>query len=227
MLVDAVRMALARTVPRFTRDDLISSLSATWIETEYIGEHMRSQCGKQWAPDLLPLKNYVENMMTGMDTKLLVQFGRNKQPEAVYEHHALVLTPAVRRIRNEYASMANMDAIKAGDQSSIPFPQRIMDLLLEVADRQGTETRGPWEDGNGAPLQDDAEAALSWINSSAKVLEKTRASRDFYKRRCDELQKAQSSMRDPERTMVCDILANGSLLAPEVAGNRYKQRDGS
>lgn len=44
-------------------------------------------------------------------------------------------------------------------------------------------------------------------------------SRDFYKRRTDELQKAQSQMRDPERTMVCDILANGRLLVP--AGDRY------
>ena len=34
-------------------------------------------------------------------------------------------------------------------------------------------------------------------------------SRDFYKRRCDALQSAQTRMRDPERKMVCDILANG------------------
>lgn len=31
----------------------------------------------------------------------------------------------------------------------------------------------------------------------------------FYKKRCDELQKIQHRMRDPERQMVCDILANG------------------
>lgn len=45
------------------------------------------------------------------------------------------------------------------------------------------------------------------------------ASRDFYKRRCDALQSWQSKMRDPERTIVCDILANGFTLDP--AGNRY------
>ena len=33
--------------------------------------------------------------------------------------------------------------------------------------------------------------------------------RDFYKRRCDNLQLVQSKMRDPERKWVCDILANG------------------
>ena len=34
-------------------------------------------------------------------------------------------------------------------------------------------------------------------------------SREWYKHRCEELQKAQKYMRDPERKAVCDILANG------------------
>ena len=46
-----------------------------------------------------------------------------------------------------------------------------------------------------------------------------RSSRDFYKRRADALQQWQSKMRDPERTIVCDILANGCTLEP--AGDRY------
>lgn len=45
------------------------------------------------------------------------------------------------------------------------FPPRIMELLIEVADRKGTATRGPWEDGNGQPLQDDAAAAIAWIRA--------------------------------------------------------------
>lgn len=49
------------------------------------------------------------------------------------------------------------------------FPERILDLLREVADRQGTPTRGPWEDGNGEPLQDDADAALAWIQSAQAI----------------------------------------------------------
>lgn len=52
-----------------------------------------------------------------------------------------------------------------------------------------------------------------------KEIADLRTSRDFYKRRADALQQAQSQMRDPERTMVCDILANGALLVP--AGGRY------
>lgn len=43
------------------------------------------------------------------------------------------------------------------------FPPRILALLREVADRNGTATHGPFEDGNGEPLQDDAGAALAWI----------------------------------------------------------------
>jgi hypothetical protein len=41
----------------------------------------------------------------------------------------------------------------------------------------------------------------------------------FYRRRIDALQKWQSKMRDPERTIVCDIIANGHTLEP--AGDRY------
>lgn len=53
-------------------------------------------------------------------------------------------------------------------QPSDEFPRRIMDLLREVADRIGTPTRGPWEDGDGEPLQDDAEAAIAWIYAKTK-----------------------------------------------------------
>ena len=38
------------------------------------------------------------------------------------------------------------------------FPPRIVKLLKVVADRSGTATSGPWEDEQGEPLQDDAEA---------------------------------------------------------------------
>lgn len=54
------------------------------------------------------------------------------------------------------------------------------------------------------------------------LLKKALSSRDFYRRRCDLLQGWQSKMRDPERTIVCDILANGQTLPPGHAGDRYK-----
>jgi hypothetical protein len=45
-------------------------------------------------------------------------------------------------------------------------------------------------------------------------------SRNFYKQRCELLQQVQKHMRDPERTIVCDILANNTLL-PDPEGKRY------
>lgn len=56
------------------------------------------------------------------------------------------------------------EAVRAPDD----FPPRIMALLRDVADRNGTEQYGPWQDGNGEPLQDDAEAALAWIAARPK-----------------------------------------------------------
>ena len=51
---------------------------------------------------------------------------------------------------------------------------------------------------------------------------KLEASRDFYRSRCELLQQTQKYMRDPERTIVCDILANNTLL-PDPEGTRYGQ----
>jgi len=52
-----------------------------------------------------------------------------------------------------------------------------------------------------------------------KQLDKALRSLDFYRRRIEALQKWQSKMRDPERVIVCDIIANGCTL--ELAGDRY------
>jgi len=48
-------------------------------------------------------------------------------------------------------------------------------------------------------------------------------SRDFYKSRIEKLQAVQHKMRDPERTLVCDIIANNALL-PDLNGLRYALR---
>lgn len=57
------------------------------------------------------------------------------------------------------------------------------------------------------------------VDDLAKELDTAREALQWYMRRCTQLQRVQHRMRDPERTMVCDILANGSLLVPE--GQRY------
>lgn len=43
---------------------------------------------------------------------------------------------------------------------------------------------------------------------------------DFYRARCNSLLNAKRMMREPERTILCDILANGKLL-PDPNGERY------
>lgn len=61
--------------------------------------------------------------------------------------------------------------------------------------------------------------AVPAVDDLAKELDTALEALQWFMRRCDHLQRVQHRMRDPERTMVCDILANGSLLFPE--GNRY------
>ena len=43
------------------------------------------------------------------------------------------------------------------------FPPRILAVLQEIAKREGPGFDGAWTDDQGEPLQDDADAALSWI----------------------------------------------------------------
>lgn len=77
------------------------------------------------------------------------------------------------------------------------------------------EDRNEWTSNYGhADAMDEVRERMASLQSSL----------DFYKSRCDALQACQSTMRDPERTMVCDILANGSLLfngLGKLAAERY------
>ena len=56
-------------------------------------------------------------------------------------------------------------------------------------------------------------------------LEDAAQSADWHKRRWMALQMHQTKMREPERTMVCDIIANGELMHPTVAGDRYAVKE--
>ena len=62
-------------------------------------------------------------------------------------------------------------------------------------------------------------AVLIWGQSFEGETEKITET-DWYLRRVNLLGKVQKHMRDPERTLVCDILANGQLL-PDPHGKRY------
>lgn len=63
---------------------------------------------------------------------------------------------------------------------------------------------------------------LRKIEKLETKIEKLESSLQFYKSRCELFQKVQKYMEDPERTIVCDILANNSLL-PDPNGTRYGQ----
>ena len=67
------------------------------------------------------------------------------------------------------------------------------------------------EQQQAEPVADDMAEQLADALDSA----------EFYRRRVDALQAWQSKMRDPERIIVCDILANGHTLDPAFAGDRY------
>lgn len=65
-------------------------------------------------------------------------------------------------------------------------------------------------DPSGQLMQDELVEHCSKLSHSA----------DWNRRRVEMLSRLQKHMRDPERTLVCDILANGQLL-PDPKGKRY------
>lgn len=65
------------------------------------------------------------------------------------------------------------------------------------------------------------EKAIDAAIEMIERLEAAESSVAWHRRRWMALQMHQSKMREPERTIVCDILANGELMHPTVAGNRY------
>ena len=68
-----------------------------------------------------------------------------------------------------------------------------------------------------ASLRDD-------LTAEVKAHKRTAESRDWYKHRVDMLQRKQTRMREPERTLVCDIIANCALL-PDPNGERYGKQN--
>ena len=70
-----------------------------------------------------------------------------------------------------------------------------------------------WPEIAAAVITNLRESELFFIKAFERSDAREReleASRDFSRRRCDALQAAQRHMRDPERKVVCDILANGT-----------------
>ena len=87
--------------------------------------------------------------------------------------------------------------------------------LAEPVEPVARECRDPMCACRGGPCAECEE------RKREKEIEDLRSSLYFYRRRCEALQSWQSKMRDPERTIVCDILANGKTLDAAFAGDRY------
>ncbi len=91
--------------------------------------------------------------------------------------------------------------------------ERLRRLAFEWARAAANVARGDWPQRDVDQAKAIFDLALDEHGAqAADALSSAEQSRDFYKRRCDLLQKWQSTMRDPERVLVCDVLANGQLL---------------
>lgn len=83
---------------------------------------------------------------------------------------------------------------------------------------RATHLASLWTEGGNFEATPQWRAAMRVL---LEELERRQFEADFYRRRCEALQEWQSRMRDPERTVVCDILANRFTLPPANAGDRY------
>lgn len=116
--------------------------------------------------------------------------------------------------------------VEVGVMASVPNVQPKGTQLPEALGEWLTAT-GELYIAMGRPKFEATEPTLGVVETlreAVKRLAELQTSLDFHKRRCDALQACQSTMRDPERTMVCDILANGSLLINgkgKLAAERY------
>ena len=76
--------------------------------------------------------------------------------------------------------------------------------------------------------QPDAREISEAIDAAIYVVERLELAESavaWHRRRWMALQMHQTKMREPERTMVCDIIANGELMHPTIAGDRYATKD--
>jgi len=77
-----------------------------------------------------------------------------------------------------------------------------------------------WCDGCMSGWNQTRRVPCQECGQHSKDYKQLRAACDWHEKRLGMMQEVQKRMRDPERTMVCDILANGCLLA-EPNGGRY------
>lgn len=111
-------------------------------------------------------------------------------PDASVESCIVALVAALQQSKgwmHGYADAIVRDAVDrvqpAGTDKDFltvaePFPPRILALLEYVAERNPPEGLGPYEDENGEPMQDDADAALRWLTDAQSALLAQAAEKD-------------------------------------------------
>lgn len=80
-----------------------------------------------------------------------------------------------------------------------------------------------WLDEESGEVSAFAEPGWTPLVAEKALLE-AKDTAAWYQRRCQLLQASQARMQEPERTLVCDVLANGALLhggQGELARQRY------
>ena len=86
-----------------------------------------------------------------------------------------------------------------------------------------------WRRGDDETIeQPDPREIGEAIDAAVEMIERLELAESavaWHQRRWMALQMHQTKMREPERTTVCDILANGELMHPTVAGDRYAIKD--
>ena len=100
-------------------------------------------------------------------------------------------------------------------------PAKTADILRKFNEWRRTPNDG-WR---GHPTSKEITAAIDAAIEMIERLEAAESSVAWHQRRFMALQMRQTKMREPERTIVCDILANGELMHPTVAGDRYVIKD--
>ena len=91
--------------------------------------------------------------------------------------------------------------------------------------RQFNGWRRDFDDKLEQPDPHEVSEAIDAAIEMIERLEAAESSVAWHQRRFMALQMHQKKMREPERTIVCDILANGELMHPTVAGDRYATKD--
>ena len=126
----------------------------------------------------------------------------------------------------DLSEQATLDVITAAlraepNAAALRVAMQSLEQIASAADDQGAKfnAMGALRFLQTQPVELRAapEGLIEQHARDSQELRRLCQSRDFYKRRCEALQAVQSSMRDPERKAVCDILANGETAVYAAA----------